>query len=330
MKAIDLHADTTLWMRWLDYDLLREHRPPLPRAAWGGHVDAPRMRKGGLGTQFFGLVSVPGIDLDFFAAVSRQAALVEQTIERSDGALVAARSAEEITRADAEGRLSVLLGIEGAHSLDGRAENLDALAARGARYLGLLHFSANPAGFPAYGWGRDDARGLTPWGRALVERCDALGVIVDLAHINRRGFFDALERTKNPVFVSHTGVRGVHEHWRNLDDEQLRAVAARQGAVGVIFAPRFLGRDGVEAVADHVEHIVKVAGEDGPALGSDWDGMIVPTTGLRDASELPNLAHALEARFPARVVEKVLWGNALRVIAAVPPRAPGHGVWQRS
>ncbi len=325
---IDLHADTPLWMRWLGYDVVREHpSPPLPRAAWGGHLDVPRMLRGGMGAQFFGLVGVPFLDRRLYATVHRQAELVEAAITRSGGTLVAARSAEDLARAHAEGRIAALLGIEGAHSLEGDADNLDRLAAHGVRYLGLLHFSANEAGFPAFGRGRDDAQGLTPWGRALVERCDALGVIVDLAHVNRRGFFDALEITRNPVYVTHTGVTGVHAHWRNLDDEQILAVARGGGATGIIFAPRFLGRDGVEAVVDHVAHVVKVAGEDTPCLGSDWDGMIVPTRGLEDAAQLPTLVEALGRRLPARVVDKVVRGNALRVVASVAPKAPVQGVW---
>lgn len=325
---IDLHADTTLWMRWVGYDMLKAHTPPLPRAAFFGHLDLPRMRQGGMGAQFFGLVAIPVLDRKHHATIVRQLECVEDTIRRSKGALVPARSSEELERAHREGRIAALLGIEGAHSLEGRAENLDALAARGVRYLGLLHFSANPAGFPAYGKGRDDTRGLTPWGRDLVARCDALGVVVDLAHSNRRCFFDALELTRNPVYVTHTGVTGVHPHWRNIDDEQLRAVASHQGAVGVIFTPRFLGRDGVDAVLDHLEHIVKVAGEDTPSLGSDWDGMVVPPRGLEDPSHLPDLVTALHARFPARVVDKIVRGNALRVVASVPPKTAPEGVWK--
>jgi membrane dipeptidase len=326
--AIDLHADTPMWMRWVGYDVLREHaRPPLPRAAYGGHVDVPRLLRGGYAAQFFGLVSIPVRDHGLFAAVDAQIDRVEEAIARSGGTLFGGRTADDVTRAHREGKVAALLGIEGAHALEGDLDKLDHFARRGVRYLGVLHFSANAAGFPAFGRGRDDAQGLTAWGRALVERCDALGVIVDLAHINRLGFFEALEITRNPVYVSHTGVARVHPHWRNLDDQQIRAVGSRGGAVGVIFAPRFLGRDGVEAVADHIAHVVDVAGEDTPALGSDWDGMIVPSRGLRDPTGLPNLLDVLGKRFPARVVEKIARDNALRVLREVPPRVAGTGAW---
>jgi membrane dipeptidase len=145
-------------------------------------------------------------------------------------------------------------------------------------------------------------------------------VIVDLAHINRRGFFDAIEVGKNPPMVSHTGVLGVHRHWRNIDDEQLRAVADRGGCVGVIFARRYLGSASIDAVVDHVLHIIDVAGDDLPALGSDFDGFVVPPEGLEDVAALPNLTVALSRRGVApRVLEKILGGNVLRVLDAIPP-----------
>jgi membrane dipeptidase len=156
----------------------------------------------------------------------------------------------------------------------------------------------------------------------LVERCEASSVIVDLAHVNRRGFLDACRQAKRPPIVSHTGVVSAHAHWRNIDDEQLRAVADKGGVVGIIFCPRFLGGSGVDAVVRHIMHVVDVAGEDTAALGSDWDGFIVPTPDLRDAARLPLLTDALLAaglREPA--IAKILRHNALRVLRDTPPRA---------
>jgi membrane dipeptidase len=144
-------------------------------------------------------------------------------------------------------------------------------------------------------------------------------VIVDLAHINRRGFLDATALISRPPMVSHTGVLGVHQHWRNIDDEQLRAVADKGGCVGVIFARRYLGSASIDAVVDHLLHIVDVAGDDLPALGSDFDGFVVPPEGLEDVAALPNLTVALSRRGVApRVLEKILGGNVLRVLDAVP------------
>ncbi|MFO0680232.1 MAG: dipeptidase [Polyangiaceae bacterium] len=315
--AIDLHADTLMWGRWLGYDMVERHESPLPRAAFGGHVDLPRMTEGGMGAQFFGLVSLPVVPntRGLAAVIHEQIDVLDRVTAAHPGRLRLVRTASEIEAARSEGVLGALLGIEGAHALEGDLDKLEAFARRGVRYLGLLHFSSNHAGHPAYGRGRRDDSGLTPWGFELVERCDALDVIVDLSHINKRGFMDACRTTKRPPIVSHTGVLGAHEHWRNIDDEQLRAVADRGGVVGVIFYPRYLGGDGLEPVVKHLSHVIDVVGEDAAALGSDWDGMIVPTKGLEDPRGLPDLTDALlRAGYTPERVGKILRGNVMRVL----------------
>jgi membrane dipeptidase len=317
--AIDLHADTLMWSRWLGYDLLTRHEPPLPRAAIGGHVDVPRMIDGGMGAQFFGLVSLPMREKTRGLAQTthEQIDALDATIARNPGALRLVRTAADIEAARAAGAVGALLGIEGAHSLEGNIENVDVFARRGVRYLGLLHFSANEVGFPAYGRGARPAEGLTPWGRDVVERCEANGVIVDLAHINKRGFLDVCRMATKPPIVSHTGVLGAFEHWRNIDDEQLRTIADKGGCVGVIFCPKFVGGDGIEPVVKHLLHILKVVGEDTPALGSDWDGFIIPTRPLADPRGLPLLTDALlQAGVSERAIGKLLRENVMRVLGS--------------
>jgi microsomal dipeptidase-like Zn-dependent dipeptidase len=121
-----------------------------------------------------------------------------------------------------------------------------------------------------------------------------------------------------PPIVSHTGVLGAFEHWRNIGDDALRAVAQKGGCVGVIFCPKFLGADGLGAVVKHLKHIVDVCGEDTPALGSDWDGFIIPTADLCDAARLPLLTDALlEAGSRSR--------RSGKSCAKCGSRAPGHG-----
>ncbi len=314
---IDLHADTLMWTRWTGYDLHKAHEPLLPLAALGGHVDVPRMREGGMGAQFFGLVSLPlaGGVRGVARVVHEQIDQLEAQIEKRPDALRLAKTATDLDRCRNDGVIGALLGIEGAHALEGDLENVARFARRGVRYLGLLHFTANEAGRPAYGRGRADEEGLTPWGRALVEACEANDVIVDLAHINKRGFLEACRIAKKPLIVSHTGVLGAFDHWRNIDDEQLRAVADAGGVIGVIFCPRYVGGDGLEPVVSHFRHIVNVVGEDAAALGSDWDGFIVPTQPLKDPRGLPLLTDALlAAGFAETTVAKVLRENVMRVL----------------
>lgn len=270
-----------------------------------------------MGAQFFGLVSVPLADRPRGMArtVHEQIDALEAQMHARPGALRLVRKAAEIEQCRADGAMGALLGIEGAHALDGSLENVTAFARRGVRYIGILHFSANEAGYPAYGRGRRDTDGLTQWGFELVERCEAEEVLVDLAHLNKRGFLDACRVAKRPPIVSHTGVLGAYEHWRNIDDEQLRAVADRGGVVGVIFCPKYVGGDGLGPVVQHLKHIIDVVGEDVPALGSDWDGFIVPTKPLKDPRGLPLLTDALlnEGLSP-KTVGKILRDNVMRVL----------------
>lgn len=318
--AIDLHADSLMWSRWVGYDLHVRHEPPLPLAALGGHVDVPRLIEGGVGAQFFGLVSLPiGQRSGLAVVIDEQIDALEANVSHNPERLVKARTAEEIEAAEARGAVAALLGIEGAHALEGDIDKLAHFARRGVRYLGLCHFSANETSYPAYGRGRRDAEGLLPFGREVVRRCEELGVIVDLAHINRRGFLEACAMATRAPIVSHTGVLGAFEHWRNIGDDQLRAVADKGGCVGVIFCPKFLGGDGIEPVVKHLLHILNVCGEDAPALGSDWDGFIVPTRDLCDAAHLPLLTDALlAAGLREEVIGKILRENAMRVLRESP------------
>ncbi len=322
--AVDLHADTLMWSRWFGYDLLARHEALLPRHAFAGHVDVPRLREGGVGAQYFGLVSLPIAPSGNRAVIDAQIDELEGAVARSAagaGELVRADDVEQVRAANGRGAVAALLGIEGAHALDGDLDAVDHFARRGVRYLGLLHFSANEAGFPAYGWGRRDDAGLTPFGRDLVRRAEGAGLVVDLAHINRKGWFEVCALARLPLYCTHTGVAGAFRHWRNVDDEQLRALAQNGGAAGVIFTPRYLGAEGLEPVVRHLRHMIDVGGEELPALGSDWDGMIVPTRELHDASCVPALTTALlRAGLAARVVRKILRDNALRVLAAAAPR----------
>ena len=319
--AFDLHADTTLLMG-VGYDIAKRHAATHFGRPWHfGHLDLPRMVEGGLWGQFFGLVTFPVVTRGIARRCHRIVDRLERAVKANAGAIRLCRTAADVRAARAAGLRAAMIGMEGAHSLEGRLENVEAFAKRGMRYLGLLHFSKNEAGFPAKGYGRDDARGLTPFGLDLVDELQRLGVIVDLTHVNRLGFLDAVARARAPMILSHTGVTGVTPHWRNADDDMLRAVAKTGGVAGVIFAPKFLGEDSIDMVVRHCRHIRDVAGEDTPALGSDFDGCVVPPRDLPDVSALPRLTEALlRGGFTEAQVMKLLGRNALRVVEAVAPK----------
>ena len=318
--VLDLHADTAKLMDKLGYDLALRHERPMPkRANLFGHLDLPRMRDGGLAGQFFSFWTAPYPEHGCGRSVAKQLDALDVAMAKHPGELGWTRTGADVRAAKTAGRIAALGGIEGGQALEGQLDTIEAFSRRGVRYLGLLHFSANAIGKPAKGRGSDPLAGLTGFGRDAIRECERCGVIVDLAHINRRGYFDALELATVPPMVSHTGVAGAHPHWRNIDDEQIRAIADKGGCIGIIFARKFLGSASIDAVVDHLLHIIDVAGEDVPSLGSDFDGFVVPPEGLEDISALPNLTVALARRGVApRVLEKILGGNVLRVLDAVP------------
>jgi membrane dipeptidase len=321
----DLHDDVLMWARWAGYDISKRHEPPLPKSKWVGHADLPRFREGGIGAQFFGLVSLPVLgESGCYRAVNEQIDILDGYAASLPREIRKAVSVEDAEQARFDGYLAAFLGIEGAHALEGDIRNVAHFARRGVRYLGLSHFSANRACYPAKGKGARPDAGLTPFGREVVEACLANGVIVDLAHINRPGFMEAAAICrvyKTPVIVSHTGVLGAYKHWRNIDDDQLRAVASSGGVVGVIFVPNYLGGPGIDAVMRHMTHVIDTVGEDHVALGSDYDGMVTPTVGLEDVSRLGALTDAmLAAKWSVTRIAKVLRGNVLRVLKDAPPK----------
>ena len=320
--VLDLHADTPKLMDKLGYDLGERHERRVPkRLNMLGHVDLPRLRDGGVAGQFFALWTwpsyVPGAERSNLRSVTAQLDALDAAIAKHGDELAWARTGADIRAAKAAGKVAALGGIEGGHALEGRVDAIEMFARRGVRYLGPLHLWPSDLG----GTSRKPKLdvGLSDLGREVVRECERCGVIVDLAHINRRGFFEALEISANPVMVTHTGVNGVHPSWRNLDDDQLRAIAQTGGCIGIIFARQFLGGASIDAVVDHVLNVIAVAGEEAPALGSDFDGFVIPPEGLEDIASLPNLTVALSRRgVTPRVLEKILGGNVMRVLDAVP------------
>lgn len=320
VHVLDLHADTAKLMDKVGYDLAARHERPMPKAInLFGHVDLPRMRDGGMAGQFFSFWTTPYPERGCAKAVTRQLDALDEAMSKNPEQLGWTRTGADVRAAKLAGKIAALGGIEGGQALEGDIETIEAFSRRGVRYLGLLHFSANAIGRPAKGKGSDANAGLTAFGRDVVRECERSGVIVDLAHINRKGYFDALELATVPPMVSHTGVLGVHEHWRNIDDEQIRALADKGGCIGVIFSRKYLGSASIDSVVDHILHVINVAGDDVPALGSDFDGFVVPPEGLEDIAAMPNLTVALSRRgVSTRVLEKILGGNVLRVLDAVP------------
>jgi membrane dipeptidase len=246
------------------------------------------------------------------------------------------KSYHDIEKARKEGKIALLLTMEGAEPLGTDLDLLRIFYELGVRAIGLTHARSNAAGhggiFASSGSSQD---GLTEFGRDLVRECEALGMIVDLAHINPAGFNDVLSITTKPPIVSHTNVRRYYDIERNISDDQIKMIGERHGVIGVnsiLVSPKE-EESTLDRYIDHIEHIANLIGIDGVAVGFDFFEFIhgqwpesakkelaekfttprfIPE--LRNHSHAPNLTRQLiERGFSDEQIEKILRRNWLRI-----------------
>jgi len=327
----DWHADSLLWSR------------DLTQRGTRGHVDFPRLREADVALQVFTTVtkSPAGQNYEANAADARdnitllavasgwpprtwgsllqralyQGEALQGFIADEGGAVVLIREAsdlEAVLRSRSEGAdtIGVLLGIEGAHALEGDVANLERLDAAGFRVIGLHHFFDNALGTSLHGEGDG---GLTEFGQEVVRAVAQRGMVLDLAHSSPAVARDVLAMTDMPLVVSHTGLHSHCEVTRNFPDPLMIEIANTGGTIGMgYWADVVCSGDTPTDVARMIAAAVDVLGEDHVSLGSDYDGSV--GTGF-DVSELPALTEALlEAGLTQAQIAKVMGGNMVRVL----------------
>jgi membrane dipeptidase len=225
-----------------------------------------------------------------------------------------------------EGEVTAIVHMEGAEAIADDLSNLADWYDRGLRSIGIVWSRPNvfaegvPFRFPAP---PDTGPGLTDAGRSLVQACNELGILVDVSHLNERGFWDVVETSSRPVVATHSNAHALCASTRNLTDAQLFAIRDSGGVVGVNFAVTFLREDGMndfektglDEIVRHVEYLAERMGIDHVAFGSDFDGAVVPAA-LGGVLGLPRLVDALRDRFEPDEVERITHGNWLRVLDA--------------
>ena len=317
-----------------------------------GHLDLPKALAGGFAGGLFaafvpsprkpesptGHGSSPGAAAKLAPAASPiELATAQTTVfgmvsllfriaRESQGRVRVCRSVSDIHRCIEEGVLAAVVHIEGAEAIDSKFETLEVLHAAGLRSLGPVWSRPN-----AFGHGvpfrcpssPDTGPGLTDLGKELVRRCNQLRILIDLSHINERGFWDVAAITNAPLVATHSNAHALSPHSRNLTDNQLAAIRETGGLVGVNFATSFLRADGardadasVELAVDHIGYMLEHVGEDGVGIGSDFDGAKMPSA-IGTAAGLQNLVGAMRGRgFDEPLIAKICSGNWLRVLDA--------------
>ncbi len=330
LRIVDLHADSLLWGRDL---LARGSR---------GHVDVPRMIEGNVAAEIFTAVTktprglnyernTPDSDTIIWLALAQRwpprtwndlteralflAGRFDGAVAGSAGRLAAIRTARDLQAYLAERQAGAektagLLGIEGAHALGGKIENLDRLYDAGYRYISLTHFFDDEFAGSSAGV---EKGGLTPQGRELVRRMNEKRMIIDLAHASPQTIADVLALTRRPVIYSHGGLKGTCNNRRNLSDDEARGIARGGGLVGIGFWETAVCGKDARAVARALRYAANVAGVEHVALGSDFDGAVtVPF----DSAHLADLTNALlEEGFREEEIRAVMGENALLFLA---------------
>jgi membrane dipeptidase len=323
-----------------------------------GHLDLPKAQQGGFAGGLFAIFvpsprknansetspqpissdpSPPAVDtVEAQRVVFAMAALLFRIERESQGRVRVCRTVGEIEDCLADDVLAAVLHIEGAEAIDADFELLDVLYEAGLRSLGPVWSRPN-----AFGHGvpfrcpssPDTGPGLTDLGKALIGTCNRLRILIDLSHLNERGFWDVAAISDAPLIATHSNAHAVSPHSRNLTDRQLAAIRQSGGFVGVNFATSFLRPDGrhdkdtpLDLITRHIEHLLEHAGEDGVGLGSDFDGAMIPAE-IGNAAGLQNLVQAMRQRgFSEPLIEKLCLRNWLRVLGrtwgTAPARAP--------
>jgi membrane dipeptidase len=326
-------------------------------------TDIPRLRKGGVGAQFWSA----WVPADIVGPVAVQTTVeqidvVSRMIARYPEAFAPATTAADIRRIAANGKIASLIGIEGGHQINNQLSVLRQMYDLGVRYMTLTH-SSN-VDWADSATDNPKHNGLTPFGKQVVREMNRLGMMVDLSHVSAKTMADALDVTKTPVIFSHSNARALGSHPRNVPDDILRRVKQNGGVVMVNFCSEYLSdsfnnwvadRVGEQArlvtlpyagiyigqpekaaaaleqwdkahpkpvvtiaqVADHIDHIVKVAGIDHVGIGSDFDGTVDLPVGLESTEDYPALlVELLKRGWRDADVAKLTSGNLLRVMEA--------------
>jgi len=330
LDVADMHADSLLWKR----DLLE--RSDI------GHVDLPRLIEGHYALQVFSSVtkspagqnyesnSAEGLDTQtltsmlYLQPIRTWGSKLERSLwhaqklhtfaNESDGKLRIIRTPQDIERLLSDRRdgnpvVGGMLSVEGLHNLEGKIANLDVLYAAGFRMAGLTHFFDNEVAGSMHGVNKG---GLTPFGRKVVGRMEALGMVVDVAHASHATVADVLAMATRPVVSSHGGVQAICKANRNLSDDEIRGIAKTGGVIGIGFWEGAICSTRPRDVARAIAYIRDLVGIDHVGLGSDFDGA---TTTAFDASQIAGVTQALlDTGLSVGDIQKVMGENVLRVL----------------
>ncbi|MDT3424601.1 membrane dipeptidase [Paenibacillus forsythiae] len=290
----------------------------------GLDVTGERLRAGGVRIQCFAIYLSQKWGNPRFEHILRQIELYRSKVANTGG-LRPLRWKEEAARlagGQEGGPGWGMLSLEGVDGLEGNLFYAEMIFELGVRFLGVTW---NYANWAADGVLEQRNGGFTEKGRKLIKWCNRRGMLLDVSHLSEAGFWELAELSHRPFIASHSNARAICNHPRNMTDDQIRAVIAAEGRIGLTFVPWFVTDDGEAAPQDllrHIEHICALGGEQHLMFGSDFDGIDSWVKGLEHPGHYPALAELLLRHYSEELVKGWLYGNAVSYLARNLPSAP--------
>jgi membrane dipeptidase len=331
-----------------------------------GHVDLIRLNEGGVDVQFFAAWPDPKIYKPnrMYAHTMHMIDLLENIIRTNSQKIALTRTPEEIMKAVQSGKLAACIGVEGGTAIENDLSKLQNLYDRGVRYLGLTWNDSHDWASSA----QDETssnykghKGLTDFGKEVIKKMNELRMMIDVSHCGDQTFWDVIKLSSQPIIASHSCAYAIRRHYRNLKDDQIKAMANKGGVIFINFYPGYLDyefgvkyqkitnsssaylnsvrkeygsdifgyrkfrtnyyiqqteafRPGIERILDHMDHIIKIVGDDHVGLGSDFDGISITPKGLEDASDMAEITKCMINRgYSEKRIRKILGENFMRV-----------------
>ena len=319
-----------------------------------GHIDLPRARRGGFGGGFFAvfvpteeqakrsdslsgdsdlIIKKDGYEVRMAPAVAlpyAQQTAIAMTARlfrleaASEGQVKVVRTANELHDCLQNDVLAAILHFEGAEAIDTNLDALEVFYQAGLRSLGIVWSRPNAFGYGVpfkYPASPDTGPGLTDAGKKLVRACNRLGIMLDMSHLNEKGFWDVVKLSDSPIVATHICVHAICPSTRNLTDKQLDAIKESQGMVGLNFTVNNLRPDGdnnadmpLDVMIRHFDYLIEHLGPDCVGFGSDFDGTTVPQE-IKDVTGLPKLLNAMrEHGYDDALLRKLTHENWERVL----------------
>lgn len=308
MNFIDLHCDTI--------DMLLNNQSNWNLAKNNLSVDIEKMKRGNSLAQFFALYINQKKTKKPLETCLQMLDKFYLELDWNNDSIALATNYKDLIKNKQKDKISAFLSIEGGEAINGNLYNLRNFYRLGVRLMTLTWNFPNEIGFPncknEYVY-----RGLTSFGQEVVIEMNNLSMLIDVSHLSDKGFYDVARLSKKPFIASHSNSRTITNHPRNLTDEMIKILSQKGGVIGINFEKSFLGKNVPAKVSDminHIKHIKNIGGIDVISIGSDFDGIELPSE-INNIGEIDKLSSELKKNnFSEEEIEKIFYKNALRVI----------------